>query len=123
MMTDGHRDNSVGERKLILDEENRLLSVDDNGFVSNYWYDADGERTVKTSSESDQVYVNGVFSGGSTNTAKFSLYVSPYLVANSSRMPMWIATDSLQEDNNATSSYTYTFNNLVKYTTPVRDKK
>ena len=82
MMKDGHRDNSVGERKLIWDEENRLLSVDDNGFVSNYWYDADGERTVKTSGESDQVYVNGVFSGGSTNTAKFSLYVSPYLVAN-----------------------------------------
>lgn len=82
MMNDGHRDNSVGERKLIWDEENRLLSVDDNGFVSNYWHDADGERTVKTSGESDQVYVNGVFSGGSTNTAKFSLYVSPYLVAN-----------------------------------------
>lgn len=82
VMTDGHRDNSVGERKLIWDEENRLLAVDDNGFVSNYWYDADGERTVKTSGESDQVYVNGVFSGGSTNTAKFSLYVSPYLVAN-----------------------------------------
>ncbi len=77
-MTDGgHRDNSVGERKLIWDEENRLLAVDDNGFVSNYWYDADGERTVKTSGESDQVYVNGVFSGGSTNTAKFSLYVVP----------------------------------------------
>ena len=82
MMTDGHRYNSVGERKLIWDEENRLLSVDDNGFVSNYWYDADGERTVKTSGKSDQVYVNGVFSGGSTNTAKFSLYVSLYLVAN-----------------------------------------
>ena len=82
MMTDGHRYNSVGERKLIWDEENRLLSVDDNGFVSNYWYDADGERTVKTSGKSDQVYVNGVFSGGSTNAAKFSLYVSPYLVAN-----------------------------------------
>ena len=116
-MTDGHRDNSVGERKLIWDEviglplclseEYRLLAVDDNGLayarfrlrsvmskrgltlrslsrkvVSNYWYDADGERTVKTSGESDQVYVNGVFSDGSTNTAKFSLYVSPYLVAN-----------------------------------------
>ena len=64
VMTDGHGDNSVGERKLIWDEENRLLAVDDNGFVSNYWYDADGERTVKTSGESDQVYVNGVFSGG-----------------------------------------------------------
>ena len=82
VMGDEHRENGVGERKFIWDEENRLLAVDDNGFVSNYWYDADGERTVKTSGESDQVYVNGVFSGGSTNTAKFSLYVSPYLVAN-----------------------------------------
>ena len=82
LMNDGHNETGTGERKLIWDEENRLLAVDDNGFVSNYWYDADGERTVKTSGESDQVYVNGVFSGGSTNTAKFSLYVSPYLVAN-----------------------------------------
>ncbi len=82
MMNDGHNEVGTRERKLIWDEENRLLAVDDNGFVSNYWYDADGERTVKTSGESDQVYVNGVFSGGSTNTAKFSLYVSPYLVAN-----------------------------------------
>ena len=82
LMNDGHNEVGTGERKLIWDEENRLLAVDDNGFVSNYWYDADGERTVKTSGESDQVYVNGVFSGGSTNTAKFSLYVSPYLVAN-----------------------------------------
>ena len=47
-----------------------------------YEYDADGERTVKTSGESDQVYVNSEFAGGRTNTAKFSLYVSPYLVAN-----------------------------------------
>lgn len=40
------------------------------------------ERTVKTSGESEQVYVNSKFAGGRTNTAKFSLYVSPYLVAN-----------------------------------------
>ena len=72
----------AGERKLRWDEENRLLSSDDNGFVTNYWYDADGERTVKTSGEGEQVYVNSGFAGGRTNTAKFSLYVSPYLVAN-----------------------------------------
>ena len=72
----------AGERKLRWDEENRLLSSDDNGFVTNYWYDADGERTVKTSGEGEQVYVNSEFAGGRTNTAKFSLYVSPYLVAN-----------------------------------------
>ena len=46
------------------------------------WYDADGERTVKTSGEGEQLYVNSEFAGGRTSTAKFSLYVSPYLVAN-----------------------------------------
>ena len=79
---DGIADEKSTERKLKWDEENRLLASDDNGFVTNYWYDADGERTVKTSGESDQVYVNSEFAGGRTNTAKFSLYVSPYLVAN-----------------------------------------
>ena len=79
---DGMADEKAAERKLKWDEENRLLASDDNGFVTNYWYDADGERTVKTSGESDQVYVNSEFAGGRTNTAKFSLYVSPYLVAN-----------------------------------------
>ena len=78
----GMADEKTTERKLKWDEENRLLASDDNGFVTNYWYDADGERTVKTSGESDQVYVNSEFAGGRTNTAKFSLYVSPYLVAN-----------------------------------------
>ena len=79
---DGMADEKTAERKLKWDEENRLLASDDNGFVTNYWYDVDGERTVKTSGESDQVYVNSEFAGGRTNTAKFSLYVSPYLVAN-----------------------------------------
>ena len=79
---DGMADEKTTERKLKWDEENRLLASDDNGFVTNYWYDADGERTVKTSGESDQVYVNSEFAGGRTNTAKFSLYVSSYLVAN-----------------------------------------
>ena len=79
---DGTTDEKTHERKLKWDEENRLLASDDDGFVTNYWYDADGERTVKTSGESEQVYVNSEFAGGRTNTAKFSLYVSPYLVAN-----------------------------------------
>ena len=79
---DGTLDSTAVERKLRWDEENRLTASDDNGFVTNYWYDADGERTVKTSGEGEQLYVNSEFAGGRTNTAKFSLYVSPYLVAN-----------------------------------------
>jgi len=79
---DGKEDEKATEQKYRWDEENRLLAADENGFVSNYWYDADGERTVKTSGEGEQIYVNSEFAGGHTNTAKFSLYVSPYLVAN-----------------------------------------
>ena len=30
----------------------------ENGFVSNYWYDADGERMVKTSGEHEAIYVH-----------------------------------------------------------------
>ena len=79
---DGVEDEGVKEKKHLWDEENRLLASDENGFVANYWYDADGERTVKSSGEGEQIYVNSEFSGVVTNTAKFSLYVSPYLVAS-----------------------------------------
>ena len=79
---DGKEDEQAVEKKYRWDEENRLLASDENGFVASYWYDADGERTVKSSGEGEQIYVNSEFSGGVTNTAKFSLYVSPYLVAS-----------------------------------------
>ena len=78
---DSKEDEKATEQKFRWDEENRLLAVDENGFVSNYWYDADGERTVKTSGKNEAIYVNSEFSGGNTGTARFSLYVSPYLVA------------------------------------------
>ena len=103
---DGKEDEKATEQKYRWDEENRLLAADENysiereqsqtclsyaerennrpkvnGFVSNYWYDADGERTVKTSGENEAIFVNSEFSGGNTGTARFLLYVSPYLVA------------------------------------------
>ncbi len=81
LLKDGKEDEKASEQKFKWDEENRLLAADENGFVSNYWYDADGERTVKTSGENEAIYVNSEFSGGNTGTARFSLYVSPYLVA------------------------------------------
>ena len=78
---DGKEDDKATEQKYKWDEENRLLAADENGFVSNYWYDADGERTAKTSGENEAIFVNSEFSGGNTATSRFSLYVSPYLVA------------------------------------------
>ena len=49
MKKDGKEDEQAVEKKYRWDEENRLLASDENGFVANYWYDADGERTVKSS--------------------------------------------------------------------------
>lgn len=46
-------DEQAVEKKYRWDEENRLLASDENGFVANYWYDADGERTVKSSGEGE----------------------------------------------------------------------
>ncbi|GHT17488.1 hypothetical protein FACS189429_1680 [Bacteroidia bacterium] len=79
---DGTKTDKNSERKLLWDEENRLEAIDDNGFVSNYWYDAAGERTVKTSGDAEQMYVNGLFSGGNTETAKFTAYVNAYMVVS-----------------------------------------
>jgi RHS repeat-associated protein len=74
---------ATGIRKLLWDEENRLLAINDNGFVSNYWYDADGERAVKMSAENEGVFVNGVQVAGKMSNAKFTAYISPYMVVNS----------------------------------------
>ena len=73
---------ATSSRQLLWDEENRLLAISDNGYVSNYWYDAAGERTVKQSGGSEGVFVNGVFSGGSTKSGKFTAYISPYMVVS-----------------------------------------
>ncbi len=70
------------ERKLLWDEENRLLALSDNGFVSNYWYDAAGERTVKTFGDAQGVSVNGLTSAATTGTTNFTAYISPYLVVS-----------------------------------------
>ena len=70
------------EESFLWDEENRLLAVNNNGSVSCYFYDAAGERTVKLTSESEMVHVNGKKVGGNANISKFTAYVSPYFVVS-----------------------------------------
>ena len=70
------------EKSFLWDEENRLLAVNNNGSVSCYFYDAAGERTVKLTSETEMVHVNGKKVGGNDNVCKFTAYVSPYFVVS-----------------------------------------
>ncbi|MFC4476479.1 RHS repeat domain-containing protein [Flavobacterium chungangensis] len=81
--TDGKVNEKAQEKKFLWDEENRLGAVDINGYVSNYTYDAGGERVTKLSGGGQGIFVNSVFSGGKTSTSDFTLYVNPYLVAQS----------------------------------------
>ena len=68
-------------RQLHWDEENRLLAINDNGHVSSYFYDANGERTVKMSAGMEDLFINGSRPIGKMEfDAKFVAYVSPYLV-------------------------------------------
>ena len=69
-------------KSFLWDEENRLLAANNNGSVSCYFYDAAGERTVKLTSETEMVHVNGKKVGGNDNICKFTAYVSPYFVVS-----------------------------------------
>jgi YD repeat-containing protein len=79
---DGNMDEKSNERSFLWDEEDRLVSLNDNGYVSNYWYDANGKRVVKTHGENNGVYINAAFSGGYTGTSQFTAYVNPYMEVN-----------------------------------------
>jgi RHS repeat-associated protein len=70
------------EKKYLWDEENRLQAVNINGFISSYWYDANGERVIKASGDDEGMFVNGLFSGARTSTDNFTAYINPYLVVS-----------------------------------------
>ncbi len=66
-------------RRLCWDEENRLMGVADDSYVSYYQYDATGERTYKLTGKWQMQRINGQwYSYCVVNTP--TLYASPYLV-------------------------------------------
>ena len=48
----------LGLIKDSWDEENRLMAISQDGYVSNYWYDGDGERMIKEHGGNHAVFVN-----------------------------------------------------------------
>ena len=61
--SDGSSTPKMSERKLLWDAQNRLRALSDDGYVSLYWYDADGNRMVKERHGGEAVWVNSE-SGG-----------------------------------------------------------
>ena len=75
---DGTTVNQTREERFRWDEENRLLAISQNGYVSHYWYDADGERVVKEHGANQAVFVNSDQNTVLTQTNKFTVYPNPY---------------------------------------------
>lgn len=85
-MKDGHTEDLISERKLLWDDENRLMAISDNGYVSTYRYDDAGNRTVKLSGNGNAVFVCASdSSNGFTQTDRFTAYPNPYMVYNGSK--------------------------------------
>jgi len=66
---------------MLWDEENLLMAVSTNGYVSRYTYDAAGERAIKSSGGMQSVFIDGAPTGFINHHTNYTAYVSPYLVA------------------------------------------
>ncbi|SHL42830.1 SpvB/TcaC N-terminal domain-containing protein [Flavobacterium chilense] len=67
-------------RKMNWDEENHLMGINDNGRIYQFTYDADGERVIKSSGDSQNVAINGETAATIVHTDDYTGYVSPYFV-------------------------------------------
>jgi len=76
---------NISERKLLWDGENRLRGISENGYVSLYWYDVGGNRTVKEHLGGEAVWVNSAPAGQRTDTITYSIYPSPYISVTGDR--------------------------------------
>ena len=109
---------------MVWDEENRLLALSDNGYVSSYWYDAAGERTVKSSGDVEGVYVNGILTAGRTGTSNFTAYVNPYwVVGNGGQMSKHIYIGNQRIVSQLCNSGSMTRNPLTETTALRKDFK
>jgi len=65
----------------VFDEENRLIGTSNNGTINRFTYDAFGKRALKSSGESQGVFINGSPAGFVEHKVDFQAYVSPYFTA------------------------------------------
>lgn len=72
------------QRQLQWDEEDRLMSLVDDGYRSLYTYDASSERTVKSHGGVQGLFINGLPAGIVRHEDNYTVYVSPYFVARAS---------------------------------------
>lgn len=72
-------------RQLLWDEEDRLMGVSNDGYISQYTYDAQSERAIKSHGGIRGVFTDGAPAGLISHRDNYTAYVSPYLVAEKDR--------------------------------------
>lgn len=68
-----------GDIENFFDEENRLVGVINKGVLSQYTYDADGERVIKSSGGMQGVWLNGAPAGLVKHTDNYNIDVNPFI--------------------------------------------
>ena len=80
------RDTTGVEMEFYFNEDNTLRGVKQPNHLSQYTYDASGERIIKSeSSNYEGAFVNGTPAGFIRHDTAYTLYISPYLVVNKNR--------------------------------------
>ncbi|MFH4967517.1 SpvB/TcaC N-terminal domain-containing protein [Gaetbulibacter sp. M240] len=78
------QDQSGRERKLVWDEENRIMAIADNGAIFSYVYDAENQRVLKSNGGGQMVAINGDVKAGKGSIGNYTVYVNPYAVVRNS---------------------------------------
>lgn len=78
----GWRDQpSFEARDLLWDEENRIMGIWDNGYLSRYTYDAAGERILKSHGGAQVSFIDGAPAAAINHLDNYTAYPSAYLTA------------------------------------------
>jgi RHS repeat-associated protein len=75
---------TLGSAEYFWNEDNRLMSVLDGGLLSEYTYDAAGQRVIKSSGGVQGTWLNGAPAGTINHRDNYTVYVSPYLACRKS---------------------------------------
>ena len=95
LKNDGHTEPQALVTRMLWDEENRLTAISENGYVSNYWYDADGERTIKVHGGNTSLFRNAravADSVHSVTNTDLTVYASPFFVRHCDKTHGWTST-------------------------------
>jgi RHS repeat-associated protein len=74
-------DGEDGFRQLLWDEENRLMGVSNDGYISQYTYDAQSERAIQSHGGIRGVFTDGAPAGLINHRDNYKAYVSAYMTA------------------------------------------